>query len=340
MTATQAVTKNSPEQTALGKFDELVKIIQASKRLLIVSHQNPDGDAVGSSLAFASYLRSLGKEVVILSEYTVPQAYSFLVGSEAIQPVEQHDSAAVFDTVIALECPKIDRMGPVSKIITGKEKLISIDHHLGSEEYGIVNWIDPEFSSVGEMLWFYFKSISFKFDAAVAEQLYTAVMTDTGRFRFNNTKPRTMLCASELIAAGAEPYKISTLIYHSMEPSAVKLRGAVLGGIEFYESDKICVLTLTNKMLEDASADPSATEGLIDHTLFSKTSMIGVMIKEVDATRTRASLRSKEIINVADIAGQYGGGGHFHAAGLDIPLGLNDAKVELIDRLKKVVNEY
>lgn len=311
----------------------IINALRETKRLLVVSHTNPDGDAIGSSLAMAAYLESLGKEVIILFDSPIPSVYDFLKGANKIIKADTYQQPLTVDTVIALECPSLERIGKVKNRLTGNETILCIDHHLDSEEYGVVNWIDTSYSSVGEMLWHMFKLADYQFDQTVAEHLYTGVMTDTGRFRFDNTSPRTMICASELIAAGAKPEKISRAVYFDSKPSTLKLQGLVLHDIQFTADNRICYLSLTNKMLQEAKADRSEAEGLIDFTLFGTGVLIGAMFKEADNSTTRVSLRSAADINVAKIAGEYGGGGHFRAAGFDVSAGIEQARQIVLKRL-------
>lgn len=317
----------------------IISALKAAKRVLVVSHTNPDGDAVGSSLAMAHYLESIGKEVIILFDSPVPAVYEYLSGTDRMFRAETYDQAITVDAVVSLECPTPDRMGEVNNRLSGNETIICIDHHLDSEAYGAVNWIDTSFSSVGEMLWYLFKSDDYQLDETVAEQLYTAVMTDTGRFRFDNTSPRSMICASELIAAGAKPDKISQAVYYNTKPSTLKLLGLVLHGIQFIADNRICYLSLTNEMLASAGAERSEAEGLIDFTLYGSSVQLGAMFKEADPSRTRVSLRSAVNINVAEIAGEFGGGGHFRAAGFDVEAGMEQARQIVLKRLKEAVHD-
>ena len=323
---------NAPSQLIINQIRELTSF-------LIVSHVNPDGDAIGSSLAMGRYLTCLGKQVIVMLDSPVPDVYRFLPDADGIYQPDLYNKQVQVEAVISLECPNKGRMGKVNDKLSGHEFIICIDHHLDSIEYGKLNWIDTSYSSVGEMLWALFKQAGFELDNAVAEQLYTAVMTDTGRFRFDNTSPRTMLCASELIAAGAQPDKISREVYYTTLPSTMILRGLVLSSIRFEADNRICHISLTNKMLEQAGADKTEAEGLIDSTLFSRGVELGAMFKEDNDSVTRVSLRSVKRINVARIAKEYGGGGHFNAAGVDFNGPVHQARDAIVKRLKEALDE-
>ncbi|MFZ5981457.1 MAG: DHH family phosphoesterase, partial [Candidatus Zixiibacteriota bacterium] len=164
-------------------IQEIEKFLLAGKRILLVSHIDPDGDAIGTLLAFAFYLKEIGKEYLAVMDSGIPYKYQFLPGIEEIKPVEQLDPGASFDTVLVLECPTLERAGRATAFINDRTTLINIDHHQDAELFGKVNWLDTEVSSVGEMAFEYFDKIGFKLSPAIAENLYTAILTDTGRFR-------------------------------------------------------------------------------------------------------------------------------------------------------------
>lgn len=306
--------------------------------MLIVTHTDPDGDALGTQLAFGAYLKEAGIEAQPVRDDKVPGKYLFLAGVEDVPRFDQLDSVDMFDTVLLLECPTIERGGRVKDLLNNDVKIINIDHHQDNGGFGAVNWVDVHKSSVGEMAFEYFAHVGYDISPRVAEYLFTAILTDTGRFRYSNTSPRTMEIAGQLIKAGANPQRICDHVYYNRAPSTTKLIGRVLNGIEFYEKDAICLLTMTRQMLVDTGAEQSETEGLVDHALFSKDVKVGALLREIDQGHTKVSLRSKESINVAELAARHGGGGHVNAAGCVIELSLPDAKAEVLRLLTEAVN--
>jgi len=315
--------------------DRIREIVDRGRKVIVVSHIDPDGDAVGTELAFGAYLADLGKEVHLALDSQVPEKYLFLQGVERIMRVDSLPADFTADTAIVLECPSRDRLGRATRLLGRDTVVVSIDHHRGSTEFGDVNWVDIEASSVGEMVYEYFRHVGYRPNAGVAEQLYTAVLTDTGRFRYASTSARTMAIAGELIAAGADPRRVCDHVYYNLQPSTMKLMGKVLNGIEFLGDGRICLMTMTNDMVRQAGALHSESDGLVDYTLFNQGVQIGALLKEVDAAHTKVSLRSNNGVDVAAIAAVYGGGGHFNAAGCTIPLPLGNAKAELVRRLSE-----
>ncbi len=322
--------KNNAPMVTAPPVAEIRDILENSKRVLVASHVDPDGDAIGTQLAFAFYLRKLGKEVFLVREADVPTKYRFLGGTEDITPVDEYPEDFRVDTAVILECPSKARIGKVAKFLHDDVKIVNIDHHYESGEFGTVNWIDPTRSSVGEMTYDLFEALDYNIPPEVAEQLYTAIMTDTGRFRYQSTSPRTMEVVGHLIGAGADPKKITEFVYFRLSASTMKLTGQVLSTIDFHDDDSVCLLTITKKMLQEAGADMSESDGLVDFTLFADTVDIGALLKEVSENETRVSLRSRDHINVSEIAARYGGGGHFNASGCSLDMNLDQARQELI----------
>ena len=184
------------------------------------------------------------------------------------------------------------------------------------------------------MLYEYFQAVGYKPTPEVAEYLYVAIMTDTGRFRYRSTSKRTMAIAGELIEAGADPQKTCEKVYYDLRPSTMKLIGRILNGIEYYDNNSICVLSMTLEMLKATGADYSESDGMVDYTLFSRDVKVGAFVKEMADGQVKVSLRSRDGINVAKIAAEFGGGGHFNAAGCTMQDDLDKVKTIIIEKLR------
>lgn len=317
-------------------LEELNRFIQQTKSVLIVAHIDPDGDSLGSLLAMTSFLKEMGKDVYPIITDEIPQKYSFLKGIDEI-PDKYDENELKIDTAILLECPNQNRINGPAKYILDNCKIINIDHHRDNKIKGDFNWVDSSKSSVGEMLYEYFEYIDFQLSKEIAEYLYVAILTDTGRFRFTSTSSRTLQVASRLIDFGADPRKITDMIYYEMEPAAVVLTGKVLNSVEYMYDNKLCIMTLNRKMVADSGSKKSDAEGLVDFTMFGKGVKIGVFLKEVNDHQTKVSFRSKNDLDVAEIASQYGGGGHKNAAGCSIDLSLSETKEKLIKTFEELL---
>lgn len=313
-------------------------VLKRATRVLVASHIDPDGDALGTQLAFGNYLASLGKQVFLVRDSDIPSKYQFLPGIDTIRSTNSLPSNFSVDTAVILECPTVERIGTASTFLTDCVAVINIDHHRDNSMFGEVNWVDIRPSSVGEMAFEYFSEVDFEIAPATAECLYTAILTDTGRFRYASTSPRTMHIAGQLIAAGADPLKITSNVYYNLSPSSMILTGKVLNSIEFYCEGRVCVLYLTQEMLEQAGAVESESDGLVDFTLFTNGVRAGALVKELKDGRTKVSFRSQNGINVSALAYRFGGGGHFNAAGCTMPMPFEQARREVIQMLCEADN--
>jgi phosphoesterase RecJ-like protein len=325
-----AANKTDTNDITRVLIEQIREALDGSRRILVTSHIDPDGDAVGTQLAFGSHFKDTGKEVILLRDSEIPEKYLFLPDVDTIMPSQSCGDSLAIDAALVLECPTVKRMGSVSRFLKDGVTVVNIDHHRNGQNFADINWIDTSSSSVGEMAWEYFTQVGYKLTPAVAEQLYTAVLTDTGRFRYESTSPKTMRCAAELIAAGANPKEICDEVYYRLRPEVMKLTAMVLGSVEFHNSNRICVLRMTKDMLARSGARESDSEGLVDYTLFSRGVITGALLKEVNDTRTRVSFRSNNPVDVSRIAARFGGGGHYNASGCTLPWGMERAREQVI----------
>lgn len=307
-------------------------------RILVVSHLDPDGDALGSQLALGEYLRALTREVVLLRDSDIPERYAFLPGIENIRKADSLPSDFAVDTAVILECPTIERVGTAARFLTDNVAVVQIDHHPDALDLGSINWIETGMSSVGEMIFEYLTAVNAAITKDMATALYTAILTDTGRFRYPSTSRRTMEIGGALIEAGADPRRICDKVYFDMRPSTMILTGRVLNTIEFHLEDRACLLTLTRAMLEESGAGASEAEGIVDFTLYSRGVLAGALLRETDNGETKVSLRSKDGVNVGRIAARFGGGGHHAAAGCMIAQPIAEAKKTLLALLEKAID--
>ena len=208
--------------------ENLLNRLRSDHRFLLTSHVNPDGDAIGSSLGLARILRSLGKGALVWSRDEVPTRYSHLAGSERVHVGEEPPAnfPESFDVVVTLECPELNRTG-LENHFEGLP-IVNIDHHLGNEHYGEVNWIDTAAPSLGEMIYRVARGLMVDLDKETATCLYLTLVTDTGGFRFANATPAAFQAAGVLVEEGAQPDEVAKWLYESQPKSAVRLLGLML----------------------------------------------------------------------------------------------------------------
>jgi len=299
--------------------DDLLQMLRAGARFLLTSHANPDGDAIGSEVGLARILRSLGKGAVIWNRDPTPRLYSSLPGTDSIHHGEEPPAGFPegFDALVTLECPTLERCG-LAEQLDGQLPTLNIDHHLGNELYGQVNWVDTAAPSLGEMIHRLARGLNVTLDQATATSLYLTLVTDTGNFRFANATARAFEAAAELVVDGAQPQEVARWLFESQPESGVRLLAECLQTLEIEADGRVATVLLELAMVERAGAQPGDSEGLID----VPRSIAGVeavaVVRETGPGTCKVSLRSRGNVDVERIARAHGGGGHRNAAGFAI----------------------
>ncbi|MBZ0113552.1 MAG: bifunctional oligoribonuclease/PAP phosphatase NrnA [Thermoanaerobaculia bacterium] len=294
---------------------ELVDALLSGRNFLVTSHQNPDGDAIGSGLATARILHSLGKSVTLWYRDSLPSVYQALPGSEVMHTGDQPPPGfpEAFDRTITLECPSLDRSG-LEEHLAGRE-ILNIDHHLGNDEYGIVNWIDTAAPSLGELLFHLTQAMELEIDEDTATCLYLTLVTDTGGFRFSNATARAFTAAAALVRQGARPERVSQWLYESQPISSLRLLAEMLPTIDLHGDGRVATALLTQEMFERAGAERGDSEGLIDYPRSIGGVQCVALLREIGDGEYKVSLRSRGEVDIETIASRHGGGGHRNAAG-------------------------
>ena len=319
-----------------NEFTGVADFIQTHTSFVVTSHSRPDGVSLGSSIALGLALTQIGKKVSIVQSDRVPNDFLWLPGVELIERKKQVSDGA--DSAIILECNNVSRTGLES---LETDHVINIDHHTNTDFYGDLNWVDDSAAAVAEMV---FKLIDFlgaEVTPEIATNLYVAIITDTGSFRFPNTTSRTFGVASRLVSMGAEPAAIARALYSEQPESRVRLLVTVLSTLEMKRKRQgsVAWIQLTEEMLSETGATRDQTEGLIDHVLAIQGVKVAVFYREEGPRTTRVSLRSSNGLDVAQIARKWDGGGHRNAAGLTIDKAMPDAIQELTEVLQQALAE-
>ena len=298
-------------------IDRILETIREHKTFCIVGHMRPDGDCIGSQLGLALALRNEGKRVTVWNQDAIPLKYRFLVGDGLI---EKPKVGQKFDCVIATDCASYERLGKVGEFVKERKVLINIDHHATNPRYGDVNWVSPREPSTGELIYRLMKVARWPITKPIADLLFTAISTDTGSFQYPNTRPGTFHAGAELVTRGANLAKICDEVYQSYPLSRAKLLQHVYSKFRMTDDNRVVWLWLKKKDFTRTGAESDDTEGLIDHLRAIEPVVVACVFEEVEPELTRISLRSKNPqVNVSEICGQFGGGGHPAAAGARIP---------------------
>ena len=263
----------------------------------------------------------------------VPPAYAKLPGADEVRVVPDVDRA--YDAAFVIECSDVSRPGlPGLK----DQFVVNIDHHSTTALFGDVNWIDSTAAAVGEMIYNLAKAIGARITPELSSCVYAALLTDTGSFHFSNTTERTFKIASELVRHGAQPAKLSQAIFYSYPYAKVKLAGAVLSTLRRDETGRIAWITMSQEAMQDSGASEDDSDGIINYPLTIGEVEAVAFFRELPQSTYRISLRSKNRVNVARVAEQFGGGGHCNAAGFTVVADYDELSREVITRLREAVS--
>jgi len=294
-------------------------LIAQSEEIILVTHIKPDGDALGSLLGLADVLRSMGKRVLCYLEEEVPELYKFLPGAALIETSFSAvrnflRTAGESVAVIALDCGDMSRLGRSGPSLHKIHPFAVIDHHKGNTGFGDMNWIEPHRSSTGEMIVDLVDGLGVRLSSQAATCLYTALVTDTGSFRYASTSSHTYRVAACLVECGAEPGKINEQLYDNYPLKRLLLMQQVLGTLRMFADDRIGVICVRRSMLEQTGATLSDTENFINLPRAVNTVQVAVFFKEGENVIS-VSLRSRGDCDVSMVAARFGGGGHALASG-------------------------
>jgi len=309
---------------------ELEELISNSNKIMLLTHDFPDGDAVGSLYSFCGYLESKDKDYRFCFNNLDEELWNNLFPGFADNRVSAEDIASYgADLLVVLDCSNPDRLGPLMSALAGFEKIINIDHHGDNNFFGSLNII-KEAAATGEVLYKIYEKVEWRMDVITAKATLTAILADTGRFQFVNTHPELFLIISKILAiCGMEEYfKIVQGLYEEVTLNKLQLLGKAINNVEFFGN------SVAFSYIED---NATLTEGLIDQIRAIKGVKVAVLVRRVEEM-IKISFRSKDAsVSVRELAGKFGGGGHPGAAGATLPL---TEITKQIAEIRKTVKEY
>lgn len=295
--------KNDPASVISQKILE-------SKRIVITSHLRPDGDSICTSLALAFMGDLLGKEMAIINKDKTPVPFNNFPDVERIKIGEIYPQE--FDIIILFECANVSRSGHENLDNYFK---INIDHHYSNDYYADINWVEPKASAVGEMAFNLAEKLKIKFTTQIANQLYAAIVSDTGSFQFSNTSAKSFEVCNQLIGYGASAIRVSEMLFNNNPPEKIKLLGQVLSTLRMNKKGNIAIITMFKEYLDELNLKEIDTEDITTLARSIKGVEMVLFFKQIKKNVFRISIRSKGSANAAVIAEHFGGGGHVHASG-------------------------
>ncbi|HEX9973703.1 MAG TPA: bifunctional oligoribonuclease/PAP phosphatase NrnA [bacterium] len=316
-------------------------LLTSHNKFVLTTHINPDGDAIGSEMAMAVYLRHLGKEVLIINNSATPNNYQFLDKNEEIIVYDEekhYDLMASADLYLILDISDWDRLRKIGKIIQNSTvPKICIDHHHINYQFVDIDVIYEQASSTGELIFEFLDKVGFPIQGSVARSLYTCILTDTGSFRFSNTTAKTHVMASRLLDAGVNAREIYNLVYEQNSRNKMLLMGEALCAINYECNGQLAWFVLTQEMFQRCETSHWDTEGFAELPRSIDGVEISLMFTELDATKVKVSLRSKGNFVIHHIAEKFGGGGHQYAAGALVNKNLRDTMPQVLAEIKNLI---
>ena len=301
---------------------------------MLTTHVNPDPDALCSELALMLYLRSMGKEVKIVNEDAVPERYRLFPYVKNIRKYSQ-DSTHLYDAVITLDCADLSRIGKVRELLLKDKPVFNIDHHITNDYFGSLNLVIPSASSTAEILFDLFKKTSYRLTKACAFLLYVGIMTDTGSFRYENTTRHTYEVISELMQFNLPINRIYQRLYEMIPLNDLKNFIQIIQRFKMFFDDNLAYIELEKKEMEKFSEEFDVRDTIFKLLRSIKEVEVIVIATQIGPDKTRVNFRSKERVNVAQIAAFFKGGGHNRASGCTIHENADQAQKLIFDVVKK-----
>ena len=320
------------------------KLIAASKRILVSGHLSPDGDSLGSMLALARLLRNAGYEASATADLNALGKPGFLEGVKDLIPVRKLKRQKRFDLFIAVDCASFERMPPEVRPVAEKLPRICIDHHVTNDgSFADVSIVDSKASSTGEIIWRIARWNEWNLDTAIAEALWVAIVTDSGRFAYDSTKPGTMRAAGDLLKHGVRTALINDILYGTFPKKAIELKRIAWRSLHIWKNRKVAEVTLTRDDFREVRGTKADAEDIIEIPRSVARNEIALFFYQIpDRTKeTRCSIRTRGNWDATVLAGKFGGGGHVKAAGCTIKASMGAAKRQMraaVRELLKSVN--
>lgn len=307
-------------------------LVQAS-RVLVLAHQQPDGDALGATLGLLHLLEAQDRRAYAYSAGPIPAEYQFLPGRERLR--DDLPEPADIDLAVMLDCHQPERTGPAAgAFLPGLSQVAVIDHHQGRAEFGQAAWVDPDFAATSEMLALLAGDLGWPLSPPAATCLFAGLQTDTGSFRYANTTPRSLRVAAELVEAGAPVWSISQEVY-ATRPPRLRLLGRIMESLSLSPDGRLALGVVTLADLAAARAEPPDLEQAVEALRLIPGVEVAVLLREMSQGGVKVSMRSRGLVDVSQVAIALGGGGHQNAAGVTLEGGLPAARRQIDDLLRQ-----
>lgn len=314
-------------------FDLAIEKIKASENIYIASHIQPDGDNIGSMLALGMAIKKIKEKVFVLKSDDIPSDFLFLPN---VNMINNHTNNAEIDLFITLDTSDENRLGQNKEILAQAKTIINIDHHISNTNFGDINIVDGNAAATGELVYKLINKMNIPIDKDIASCIYTAISSDTGSFMYDNANAETHEIAAELIKVGIDKSNININLYQNRSIERTKLFIKALGTLNLYFDNKVALIKVTQKVIEESNAKMEDTEGIVSFIREIAPVEVAIILKEFNEKEIKVSMRSKRFVDVSKVCANFGGGGHIRAAGCTINSLIDIAEELILNELKKV----
>ena len=315
----------------MSTIDEITKEIKKAKDIIILTHNNPDGDAIGSSLAVYTVLKEMGKDVeVVIPE--LPRLFKFLPNAEEVR---KEGSKKVYDLAISLDCATIKQLNGWKGYFEDAKERIVIDHHSTNDMYGDINYVDLSAPACSQVLYTLLKYAGIEISQEVGTCLMTGMITDTGGFQYSGVSKETFEIAANLLTSGVNISKIYKRVFSTHTKGNFELKKLAMNRMEILEDGKVSFTYITKKDEENVSAEPGDYEGIVDEGRNLEGVEVAIFLHEIkEGEGFKVSTRANEYVNVSDVCLMFGGGGHPRAAGASMQGTIEQIKEKLLKEIR------
>jgi len=319
------------------ELKKIAAVIEGGSRFLVAAHINPDGDAIGSSLALALAMEKMGKDVVVYNRDAVPFQFAGMASAERV--VGSLEGEAPFDAAFVLDCAELERVGTGFFDMVTTDTWVNIDHHLTNKTFADYSVIDSSACSTGYLVYQLLKLLDVEIDLDIAENIYTTILFDTGSFHYSNATSEAFSAAGDMVALGVSPWNVANRVYENQPQGRIQLLSHVLNTLKVEGDGKIASVMVTQEMMKETSTGPDATDGFVNYPRSIEGVEAAFLIRETGKDEYKVSYRSKGTVNVAEAAQTFGGGGHRNAAGCVINGDIAYVRSRAVDALKAVMEK-
>lgn len=324
-------------QTYEQELQQAKKFLLEHDDYLIVSHVQPDGDAVSSTLAVGWLLSRLGKKFSMMNEGVIPKRMNALWHAGDLINMSEQPPQRFFNTVICVDCADFERVGRTKQFFTEDAVIVNIDHHPTNDRYGAVNVVLPEAAATAEILFDLLNLFDITWDVDVATAIYTGLLTDTGGFRYSNTTPKVMSIASKLLSYGVNGPELAESLLEEMTLPQLNVLVQALNTLDMSPDGKVAWVHVTPQHMIDSEAINEDLEGIVNYPRNIQGVEVGILFKQVNTGAVKVSLRSAGTVDVAALAQSFGGGGHVRAAGCRIEGELDQVISQVVERVRQAL---